>query len=101
VPLPSALSSPPFASGREKNPGKVQSLGDNEDLIASIWMYTLEEVDLCSGVSAEDDEEYDELDELDDGKLTCKRGASAKGKACDLPKNISSFAGVDLSERGE
>jgi hypothetical protein len=66
---------------------KVQSLGENEEYRAAIWMDALEGVD-PSGVPAEDDEEYDELDELDDKKRKKKRGASAKGKAGVLPKRF-------------
>ncbi|KAL7563333.1 hypothetical protein ACA910_017809 [Epithemia clementina (nom. ined.)] len=75
--------------------------GENDEYRAAVWIDALEGVDPV--VTADDDEEYDELNELDGGKKGRKRrGASSKAKAGTLPKKFlpRTLASILIEEAG-
>lgn len=66
---------------------RVQTMHEDKDFRAAVWMDALEEVD-PSTIAGDDDNEYDELEELEERKNKRRRGASAKPKAGVLPKRF-------------
>jgi hypothetical protein len=66
---------------------RVQTMSEDKDFRAAVWLDALEEVD-PSAPTGDDDVEYDELDELEERKNKRRRGGNAKPKTGILPKRF-------------
>lgn len=93
--LPAALQQPnrKRRSGRNKKQDRRSKarkvmMGENDEFQMALWIDALEGVDPSVPSAADDDEEYDQLDELEERGKKRRKSSAAKAKAGVLPKRF-------------